>query len=169
MDVTGWTYWEDPNYIDITNTTMKERCNVIAKLEPLPSREELLKLTNEQQAALFAKRERLVNEALKEWYENSELAKIEETLDEVVIRELRKHNYHFTGWTHQDYDFGCPIIDDKYIYCLSQRSWGRLMYRAFPNEDYSEYKDGYEYVKWAWASPDDSKEILPNEAQGEER
>lgn len=161
MEVTGWTYWEDPNYIDIINTTTKERCNIIAKLEPLPSCEEFLKLTNEQQSALFTKRERLVKEALKEWYENSELAKIEEALDEVVILELRKHNYHFTGQSHQNYDFGCPIIDDKYIYCLSQRSWGSLMYRAFPDEDYSKYKDGCEYIKWAWITPVDSDEILP--------
>lgn len=162
MKVTGWTFWEDPKYIDITHTTMKERCEIIAKLNPLHRREELIKLTNEQQEAIFAERSRLVDSALKEWYEGSELAKIEDSLDEVVISELRKHNYHFTGSTHQNYDYGCPIIDDKYIYCVSQRSWGRLMYLAFPEEDYSKCKDGYEYVKWAWTSPDGSEIILPH-------
>lgn len=90
---------------------------------------------------------------------------------QIVVAEVRKHNYHFTGSMHQDMECCVPIIDGKYLFQISQRSWGQLMADAYPNEDYSQYeshsadlgepKGSYNYLKWAWTSPSGSEVILP--------
>lgn len=163
MKVTGWTWWGDPKYIDILNITMKERCNIIYDpgLPQFPSKEECAKMPLEELDEHIKERNEAIDEALEKWYNTSDFAKIEAQLDNVVIEELREHNYHFTGSDHQNYDYGCPIIDDKYIYCTDMRSWGDLIYQAFPNEDYSKYKEGMEYLKWAWTYPKNEEAILP--------
>lgn len=76
-----------------------------------------------------------------------------------VIEALREGNYHFTGFMHQS-DANCvPIIDDTYRFQVSQRTWGEIMYLAFPKEDYSKYEQNFEYAKWAWIC--DEEEIIP--------
>lgn len=160
MKVTNWTYWKDPNYINIIYEAMKERF-AISKAFPFPSLEEFARLSTSEQEKLFHTHNQAMDQAMLEWHNNSELAKIESKLDEIVIEELKKCNYHFTGDMHQNYDFGCPVIDDKYVYCVSTRSWGDLIHRAFPNEDYSQYGEGCEYLKWAWTRPEGEEIILP--------
>jgi len=59
----------------------------------------------------------------------SDIAHIEQT----VISELRSHGYHFTGDYHQNGDFGVPIFDDEMTYECSQRHWGALMAKAYPD------------------------------------
>lgn len=80
--------------------------------------------------------------------------------EDAVKDELKKNGYKFTGSTHQYVDGCCPIIDNKYTYSVSMRSWGRIMAEAYdvPNED------GLGYVKWAW-SPIEEKEILPKRSE----
>lgn len=71
-------------------------------------------------------------------------------LDEVqsVIADcLRENGYKFCGASHQEHPKGCPVIDGKYKFCTSRRSWGDIMAKAYP-EDVSDEKAGYEYVVW---------------------
>lgn len=74
---------------------------------------------------------------------------------DLVVNEIRSHGYKFHGGRHQE--GYCPIIDDKWLYGVSMRSWGAIMQRAYdlPNED------GLGYVIWAWTTPENEKEVLP--------
>lgn len=74
-----------------------------------------------------------------------------------VIAELRKNKYKFSGSAHQYKDNCCPIIDNKYVFCVSMRSWGSIMQQAYdlPNND------GLGYVTWAWCTPDGETENTP--------
>lgn len=76
----------------------------------------------------------------------------------VVAEEIKKKGYKITGNSHQYCDNCCPVIDDKYIYCVSMRSWGAVMAEAlgFPKED------KYAYCQWAWNPPEDEEEIHPH-------
>lgn len=65
---------------------------------------------------------------------------------QVVIDELKRTGYKFTGIYHQNGKFGVPIINDKYRYEASQRSWGALVAAAHPDEEYE--KDNKAYLKW---------------------
>ena len=78
-----------------------------------------------------------------------------EEATDLVINELKSHGYKFHGGIHQT--GYCPVIDNKWIYGVSMRSWGAIMQRAYdlPNED------GLGYVKWAWGTPEGEKEVLP--------
>lgn len=78
---------------------------------------------------------------------------------DAIIKEIREKGYKIAGNSHQYCDNCCPVIDNKYIYCVSMRSWGKIMAAALnlPNED------GYAYVHWAWGEPADDEEVLPNE------
>lgn len=80
---------------------------------------------------------------------------------EVVIFELRKQGYKFTGGYHQLGDSGVPIIDDKYRFECSQRAWGAIMAKAYPEE--IDDTDGYGYCTWAWNKPDGVEMVVPGE------
>lgn len=69
----------------------------------------------------------------------------------IVGSELRAHGYQFTGSYHQNGDFGTPIIDDKWKFTLSQRSWGELIADAYPEICDG---DGMDYILWAWMPPE---------------
>ena len=75
----------------------------------------------------------------------------------VVVKEVKEKGYRFTGDMHQNCDTGTPIIDDKYIFCLSQRSWGELMRQAHNLPD----PDGMGYITWAWVAPQGETITLP--------
>ena len=78
-----------------------------------------------------------------------------ERVRQAVVEELRNNNYHFSGDYHQNGDFGCPIIDNKYSFEVSVREWGDIMAEAYPNEDYTIYDSKGEdcrYLKWAFTS-----------------
>ena len=76
---------------------------------------------------------------------------------EAVKEELVKNKYKFSGSAHQHVDNCVPIIDNKYLFGVSMRSWGHIMQEAYdlPNED------GMGYVMWAWTHPNDEKEVFP--------
>ena len=76
-------------------------------------------------------------------------------IEDAVIENIIENGYKFSGKDHQ---WGyCPVVDDKYIYCVSMRKWGSIMQRAYslPNDD------GMGYVLWAWATPVGEKPIYP--------
>lgn len=154
MKVTGWTSWEDDRYIDILHENMRDRCDVLSKY-PIPSLEEFKRMTPQE----IEERHRAMDLDLDEYYKKSQTEHLARDMYDIIVQDVREHNYHFTGDSHQSHPHGTPIIDDKYIYCMSTRSWGWLMADAYPDEDYSIY-NGNSYLKWAWHNPD-IEEILP--------
>lgn len=106
MKITGWTWWENPEYEDLPN----------------------------------------------ELYDEAKSC---------VVEELRKHGYKFTGSYHQNGDFGVPIIDDVWLFQVSQRTWGNLMVTAYPDE--IDDSDGYGYTEWAWTVPDGKTMVVPKD------
>lgn len=161
MKVTGWTYWENPNYIDIAKENTKIRANAVKDIEPIPNAKERHKYTDEQLDELLKIRRDKFGKAL----DNEEIHKMDAIQKEVinaVVNNLRENGYHFSGDTHQSYEFGVPIIDDKYILCVSMRTWGGIMAEAFPNE--IDNSNGLGYVMWSWynSKTQDGKTKLPN-------
>jgi hypothetical protein len=45
---------------------------------------------------------------------------------------------------------GLPVIDDKYVFLVTQRAWGDLMAEVWSVVDGVRYR----YVDWAWCVPD---------------
>lgn len=147
MEVTGWTYFEDHHYIDINHEGMKIRGAAMKKAPKIPSKEEYLQMSEDEASSFFKKRDELI-EKLLDVPEVHEVNNLCEECYKAVVKCVRENNFHFTGDAHQNCDFGTPIIDDKYIFCLSQRSWGGLIADAFPDE--IDDSEGYGYLKWAW-------------------
>lgn len=76
----------------------------------------------------------------------------------VVAAELSLRGYKFTGCYHQNGDYGVPIIDDKWKFTASQRTWGGIMVDAYPCE--IDDSDNMGYVVWAWVAPEPM--VIPN-------
>lgn len=108
MKVTGWTWWDNPEY---------------AEMFPLEDRMD------------------------PSWDMYDKVGEIEK----LIAEDIRKHGYKFTGSYHQGGDYGAPIIDDKWLYQCSCRSWGNIIVMAYPEEFDS--SDRYAYTVWAWLPP----------------
>lgn len=162
MKVTGWTDWGNPKYIDIYHKGMEIRSEAINKAPKIPIKLEFQAMSETEQSNFFSERMELINELL----DTIEIHKINNLCDDcydAVLECVRDNKYHFTGDAHQNASWGTPIVDDKYIVCLSQRSWGGLIATAFPDE--IDDSDGYGYIKWAWTVPEDGKDKVktPND------
>ena len=72
-----------------------------------------------------------------------------------VIQEIKNKGYKFSGYYHQQGDFGVPVIDDKYALEFSMRTWGKIMAEALG------HCGDMDYVEWAWDAPE--KEIYPGD------
>lgn len=83
----------------------------------------------------------------------------EAEVEHIIAEELRRYGYKFSGNYHQNGEYGVPVLDNEYKYCVSQRRWGGIMVKAYPDE--IDDKDGYGYVEWAWMSPRDDREVVP--------
>lgn len=79
-------------------------------------------------------------------------------VEEAIASELRNNGYKFTGDYHQNGNFGVPILDNGKIYQCSQRLWGEIMVKAYPNE--IDNSDDMGYTVWAWDAQEEMK--LPN-------
>lgn len=84
---------------------------------------------------------------------------------EAVIDEMRERGYKFSGVYHQNGEFGTPIIDGQYLFLCSQRTWGDIMAKAYPDEIND--SDGRGYVVWAWNKPDGADMVVPGEVLNE--
>lgn len=64
---------------------------------------------------------------------------------EAVKEELRTNKYKFSGSVHQHMNNCVPVIDNKWLFAISMRSWGRIIQEAYdlPNEN------GMGYITWA--------------------
>ena len=73
---------------------------------------------------------------------------------ETVIDELRNKGYKFSGSLHQSPYIKCvPIINKKYVFFVSMRTWGGIMAEALG------HTGEMDYCEWAWDNPE--PEVLP--------
>ncbi len=65
-----------------------------------------------------------------------------EEVRSVVLLDVKRNGYLFTGLDHQE-GIGCaPVLNDGKIYRFSQRGWGELMATAHSSCDYALYACG---------------------------
>ena len=76
-----------------------------------------------------------------------------------IIKDIRKHGYHFSGYYHQGGDYGVPVFSNGKSLCVSFRTWGRIMADAWLDELDNSSPMGY--CNWAWYAPNGMKEIVP--------
>lgn len=151
MKVTGWTYWEDTNYIDLNDEHTRIAVELTKDVPKIPDRETFFLMSEEEQTKALQERRIAFDAAL----DNEELRNVDTLIEEsykAVIKEVRENGYHFTGNAHQNADWGVPILDNKYKLCVGQRSWGGIIADAFPDE--IDDSEGYGYIKWAWSTPE---------------
>ena len=110
MKITGWTYWDNPEYQEIFSTEEASWDNV-------------------------------------------------NKVKQLIADELRKCGFKFNGYYHQDGEHGVPVIDDKWVYQCSCRTWGGIMAMAYPEE--IEDDDGFGYMTWAWLPPSQEEMVVP--------
>lgn len=77
---------------------------------------------------------------------------------EAIIQEIRTKGYRFSGYEHQNDKHGTPIIDGKYKFICSSRTWGGIMADAL------ECKDWRDYLLWTWYVVE-GEVILPENGQ----
>ncbi len=58
-------------------------------------------------------------------------APITEAARNAIIDEIRRCNYDFTGWHHQESLYGAPVLNDGMRRCFSQRGFGAVMAEAY--------------------------------------
>ena len=111
MKVTGWTYWENSDYIDLNDEHTRIAVELTKDIPRIPDRETFSMMSEEEQTKVLQKRRIAFDAAL----DNEELHKIDTLIAEayeVVIEEVRKNGYHFTGNDHQNADWGVPVLDN---------------------------------------------------------
>lgn len=78
-----------------------------------------------------------------------------------ILDEIRKKEFEFTGWDHQNSFAGVPVLNNGYKYCYTTRGWGALMAEAHGYTgyfDYSNYSFGSLYDERKhpdWVNEDD--------------
>ena len=48
-----------------------------------------------------------------------------------IIDEIKAHGYRFSGYEHQEYPYGCPVLNDGSRILCSQRGFGGIMAEAY--------------------------------------
>lgn len=150
MRVTGWTHFDNDNYIDVADKATELRVKAIQDAPPIerPSDLEWSKMSEEQQIESLKEYKRKFAEYLNTPEINA-AEKLLMDIKQTVIDDVRANGYHFFGEQHQGAIYGAPIVDDKYILRLSMRSWGDIIAKAFP-EEVKDAEIGYRYTTWAW-------------------
>ena len=77
-----------------------------------------------------------------EKYEDIEDFAEEDLACEITIQYMRQHDLKFSGFYHQDGEFGAPYFDTGRKLCLSYRCWGGLMAQVLGLE--RDEVDGYD-------------------------
>lgn len=92
---------------------------------------------------------------------DSDYPSIEITNDEigavldVVIQEITKNGYMFSGEEHQNSLTGVPVFDNGTCLRASMRSWGTIMSFAYPEID----KEPTNYMSFYMSTPGDT--VMP--------
>lgn len=66
---------------------------------------------------------------------------------DATIEGLRKYKIHFDASYHQNGEYGVPVFDDGSRMQTSQRNWGEIMVKAFP-EEFDDSESDMNYVVW---------------------
>lgn len=69
-------------------------------------------------------------------------------VEDAIVEELRSKGYKFSGYYHQNGDYGCPVFENGKWYGVSFRRWGSIMAEAYP--EYARHYSTHGYVMWAW-------------------
>ena len=98
-----------------------------------------------------------------EKYEEIEDSAEEDLACDVVVQYMRQNGLKFSGFYHQDGEFGTPYFDTGKKLCLSYRGWGALTAQVLGVE--RDEVDGYDmsYCKWAWLPPEE--QVLPMKSE----
>ena len=69
-------------------------------------------------------------------------------IEDLVISEIVKNGFRFDGDSHQNYKYGCPIVEvdgKRLYYTVSWRHWGSIMAEAWTKIDgkFYDYMDFY--------------------------
>ena len=83
-----------------------------------------------------------------------------DAMADAVVEELRKTNYHFDGYYHQNGDHGVPVLDNGKYFQASQRAWGEVMAMAYP-EEFDNPDAPYNYIIWYLGPGDRDEYIYP--------
>lgn len=70
------------------------------------------------------------------------VAGIVDQIEHLVIADIVKHKYCFDGEAHQNYKYGCPIVEvdgERLYYFVSWRYWGGIMADAWVKIDGRSY------------------------------
>ncbi len=83
------------------------------------------------------------------FYDNTEIISKNDAVTyaerNAIIDDIRKHQYLFSGWHHQESLNGVvPILNDGKKRCFSQRTWGGIMAEAYG------YNDDYAYASFSF-------------------
>ena len=97
-----------------------------------------------------------------EHYDDIESREEIEDCSKVVIKELRRKNYHFGGIYHQNGEFGVPVLSNGKYFQVTQRVWGEIMAKAFP-EEFENSNDPFNYVAWYLEPADKHKNKYPEQ------
>lgn len=85
---------------------------------------------------------------------------------EAIIEDIKSHGYCFSGYAHQEYDNGVPVLNDGLARRFSQRGWGGVMAKAHGFMGYMDYSSfafsfGYDEEKM----PPLDRAITPDEVE----
>ena len=58
---------------------------------------------------------------------------------EAIIEDIKKYGYCFSGYAHQEYSNGVPVLNDGLARRFSQRGWGGVMAKAHGFTGYMDY------------------------------
>lgn len=83
----------------------------------------------------------------KEWYEVHGNDESVESVELIVMNEIKKRKFKFGGNYHQYGEFGCPVMSDGTIFLSSMRGWGGIMADVW----------GGDYCCYAWNNVEDLK------------
>lgn len=80
---------------------------------------------------------------------------------EAVVKSMKESGYKFTGFYHQNGEYGVPIFEDGVMFLVSQRTWGGIMadvMGADPN-------DRLAYMNWAYMPPENETQITKGDTK----
>ncbi len=72
-----------------------------------------------------------------------------------IVDDLKEHGYDYSGYNHQEWSLGCPVLNDGTICRLSQRGWGGVMAEA------KGYNSPWDYALFAFNVYDGYDPIMP--------
>lgn len=93
-------------------------------------------------------------------YDDFENQEERETAIRILVDDIRKNRYHFSGYYHQNGESGAPVFDNGKQLQFSLRGWGGVMAEAYPDE--AGGSDGTGCCAWSWKNANESLVKYPH-------